>query len=512
LKLKFLVIFILWLHPVGEQQANNPLHGVTLEKIVTSLVEWYGWDKLPIKAHTVVIALGMLGAWYSAAMIVSVNSFMVAPTGIVSAYNTHTWSFMYAQGYPKYTLHVPLHLNVTLPNGSVVSVPTLKLLNVTALVKAGMTVVGPNKAGDAVVVQMPVRIVQRLIFEAYKGYTVKESILQFVVNKTFVQQHADLAPILLNTPVKSIVGQIVKKTVRDVGVYTVTFKSPVYRASIMHVYGAALTTSSFTLMGAYAIRYLQYRRRGGEYLEYARKAFAFAAVTGLVIIAIQGLIFGHEMGRAIATYNPEKFAAMEATTQQLHHTMQGPLRGLFEDKLMPLLAYGTTKAKLPSYDAIPKGYCYCKLSDVLHNSNPAILSDAQRGLVDCRPPLLIHYLYYTKVYLAILLGLYALVAVYYVWRGWPAFDLPAWISKPGYAIPILVHFVSFLGWATREIGRKPWTIYGVMPVDIAHTFNPPSTTAVTLVAVYFMALLGILAYSVYRILWLPGTPKAQEAA
>jgi uncharacterized protein (DUF2132 family) len=31
---------------VGEQQANNPLHGVTLEKIVTSLVEWYGWDKL----------------------------------------------------------------------------------------------------------------------------------------------------------------------------------------------------------------------------------------------------------------------------------------------------------------------------------------------------------------------------------------------------------------------------------------------------------------------------------
>ena len=31
---------------MGEQQTNNPLHGVTLEKIVTSLVEWYGWDKL----------------------------------------------------------------------------------------------------------------------------------------------------------------------------------------------------------------------------------------------------------------------------------------------------------------------------------------------------------------------------------------------------------------------------------------------------------------------------------
>ncbi len=29
-----------------QQQANNPLHGVTLKDIVTSLVEWYGWEKL----------------------------------------------------------------------------------------------------------------------------------------------------------------------------------------------------------------------------------------------------------------------------------------------------------------------------------------------------------------------------------------------------------------------------------------------------------------------------------
>lgn len=29
-----------------EQQPNNPLHGVTLENIVTSLFEHYGWDEL----------------------------------------------------------------------------------------------------------------------------------------------------------------------------------------------------------------------------------------------------------------------------------------------------------------------------------------------------------------------------------------------------------------------------------------------------------------------------------
>ena len=31
---------------MSEQQANNPLHGVTLEQIVNSLVDHYGWDEL----------------------------------------------------------------------------------------------------------------------------------------------------------------------------------------------------------------------------------------------------------------------------------------------------------------------------------------------------------------------------------------------------------------------------------------------------------------------------------
>jgi len=29
-----------------EEQPNNPLHGITLEKVVTQLVDHYGWDEL----------------------------------------------------------------------------------------------------------------------------------------------------------------------------------------------------------------------------------------------------------------------------------------------------------------------------------------------------------------------------------------------------------------------------------------------------------------------------------
>ncbi|MDA9045880.1 VF530 family protein [Gammaproteobacteria bacterium] len=31
---------------MAHEQKNNPLHGITLEKIVTSLVDYYGWATL----------------------------------------------------------------------------------------------------------------------------------------------------------------------------------------------------------------------------------------------------------------------------------------------------------------------------------------------------------------------------------------------------------------------------------------------------------------------------------
>jgi uncharacterized protein (DUF2132 family) len=31
---------------MSEQQINNPLHGVTLEQVVESLVQFYGWSEL----------------------------------------------------------------------------------------------------------------------------------------------------------------------------------------------------------------------------------------------------------------------------------------------------------------------------------------------------------------------------------------------------------------------------------------------------------------------------------
>ena len=36
---------------MSETQVNNPLHGVKLEKVVTDLVEHYGWEELSIRIN-----------------------------------------------------------------------------------------------------------------------------------------------------------------------------------------------------------------------------------------------------------------------------------------------------------------------------------------------------------------------------------------------------------------------------------------------------------------------------
>ncbi len=446
-----------------------------LLEVVFIYMIYYGWKKFGPKAMAVLLFLGFLGPWYSAAMIVSVNSYMVAPTGIQPAYDPSTGQYLYDQGYPKLLLVVPNNL--------------VQALNVTKLQALGMEVVGTTD--DAVIVKMPVRIVQRLVYESWHGYKVKDSILALVANTSYVQQH----PEILNESVFNIVSAIVSRTVEYVGVTTVTFKSPVYAASILHVIGSALTVSSFTVMAAYALRLARKDEYDEKYVEYIRAGFKYGAIAALVIITIQGFVFGHLMGHAIAHYNPEKFAAMEATTQNVTAVTKF-LPG--SEKLVALLAYNNPNAPLPSYDKIPNDYCACQ----------ATLNEDMARIGSCRPPLIIHYLYYTKITLGILLGLYAAAIVYYltIKKRKPE-EVPQWLLKLAVLAVIVVQFVSFLGWATREIGRKPWTIYGVMTVDVAHTFNPASPALVYLIALFFIAVLAALAYAVWRVLWTPGKPE-----
>ncbi len=396
-------------------------------EVVFIYMFWYAWKKLPAKAHIVVGILAVTGAWFSAAMITSVNSYMQAPPGVITAYDVDHGVWKYDEGYPKLTLFVPDKIAT--------------FLDVEKLKSLGMDVLGEKD--DSVIVAMPVAIVRELMSDAFSGKTVENSVLYSVLKEDAKEE-------LKNERVFDVVDAIVSKTVQEVGVYTVTFKSPVYVASLTHTLFASITVSAFTVAGGYA---LSYRRRKDERAKIGLKFGIYAA---LVAIAIQGLVTGHEMGVAIAEWNPEKFAAIESGTPD------------FLKSVVAFLAYGDFGKSIPDYSQIP---------------------------ADFRPPTLIHDLYYLKMSLAALLLLSALFLAIRLYKD---ADIPY-----GYVaiLPVVAQVVSFLGWAVREIGRKPWTIYGVMDVQTAHTINPPSGVEAGAIAVYLAAILAILIFATYRFLW-----------
>ncbi len=403
---------------------------------------YYAERRMSPKVHLVVGLLAMAGAWYSASMILSVNSFMQSPANVVANYDPSTGSW----APPDVLLYVPTQI--------------AQALDPNKLSAVGIRILGSG-AGD-VTVAIPSGLVRTLMAEAFSGKTVAESTLAAVATP-------EAAQAIGSVPLKAVLDQIVAHTIERAGIFQITFMSGGYLATLMHALGAAVTVSSFTVAGAYALRILRSSAEDPD-SEYFRKALKFASTFALVAIALQGTALGHAMGSAVAKHNPEKFAAMEGTSSQIVSLpdslgLGGLIRGV-----MPALSYGSPDAKIPNYDDIDPDY---------------------------RPPLLVHYMYYVKIGLGVLLGLIGLLLAISAWRGSKA----NWILWLTAISPAIAHVTSFLGWGTRELGRKPWAIYGIMDVQTELTINPPPAWQLAAVALYLALMLALLLAAVYVFLW-----------
>ena len=432
---------------------------------------WYGWDRLSPKARLVLTFFAFLGPWYSGAMIIAANSFMQVPTGLVPDYNPYTGQWLYSQGYPKILVAIPTSI--------------ASLLNVTTLQSLGVQIKGTTS--DAVLAYVPVTIVDRLVYESFSGYTLNQSVLRLVLKSGALND-----PGLASTPVLSVLNAILDATVKYYGIYTYLFQSPDFAPSLMHAIGAGLVVSGFTAMAGFGTRLM--KAKDERYRKYLEKAFKFAVVFSLVVIAYEGLIAGHEMGVTVAKYQPEKFAAMEGlgvpgftSIAELLHT--GPIE--------KLLAYGTLSAHLPVYGQIPTGWG--NISSTL----------GVPGTSTYLPPLIVDYTYYAMVIVGVALGVYALILTAYVATGRTARVHRVWMSL---LVPaaVLAQFASYMGWATREMGRLPWVVYGIMTLSDTVTVNQPPAWGVALYSVFYFLLGVALIYVVYRFLWVPSKAEVLE--
>ena len=259
--------------------------------------------------------------------------------------------------------------------------------------------------------------------------------------------------------------------------------NPAMLTSVTHMWFACLETSLFVIGGISAWYLL--KRRHAEF--YAR-SFRITVIAALLVTPVQILV-GDASGIVMAQHQPAKLAAAEA-----HWRTNPPGEGA----PWVLLAWPNPQAQRNDWAVeIPNA-----LSLIVTHS----LTGQVKGLTDFprlnQPPVLLPF-YALRIMVAIGMALLGLA----LWSGWAWWRarrtavalherralLRAWVA----AVP-LGYVAVEMGWVTREVGRQPWVVEGLVRTADAASALPAGTVLATLVAylvIYFAVLAGFLVFA-----------------
>ncbi len=208
-----------------------------------------------------------------------------------------------------------------------------------------------------------------------------------------------------------------------------------------HNMSASVITASFVVCAVAAYWTLM-----KQHEEHARICFKVAVTTGMIFCLLQIFPTGDRQGKLVATYQPATLAAMEGkfvsgTQAELAIIGQPDVenRRLENPVLVPgvlsFLAYGSFGAKVQGLNDFPK--------------------DQWPDNV-----VLLYFMYHIMVGLGtIFIGIMGL-ATLLLWRNQLLRCKPMlWILLLAFPFP---YIATTAGWATAELGRQPWLIYGLL--------------------------------------------------
>jgi cytochrome d ubiquinol oxidase subunit I len=250
--------------------------------------------------------------------------------------------------------------------------------------------------------------------------------------------------------------------------------SPVVWVRFPHMFLASFLTGAFCVAATgawYALR--------GEFAAEARVMLRMGLVLGAVLIPIQ-LFFGHLTGDYVHDYQPAKFAAIEGRW----HTEQPAAEVIFA---IPDAAAETNRFAL----SIP--VLGSLIGSLSFDSREVGLTDFP---VDQRPPVAIPFFSF-RIMVACGLAMMALawLGAYLAYKDrLEQSRLLLWLIFLSFPLPFVA---TITGWFTAEVGRQPWTVYGVLrTADAATPFLTTGAAAFSLVVyclVYsFIFLFGVL--------------------
>jgi cytochrome bd ubiquinol oxidase subunit I len=252
--------------------------------------------------------------------------------------------------------------------------------------------------------------------------------------------------------------------------------SPIVWVRFPHMLLASYVTGAFCVAATgawYALRRVSQAE--------ARAMLRMGLFLAAILMPVQ-LLFGHLVGDYVHDYQPIKFAAIEGRW----HDEQPAAEVIFA---LPDEANETNRYEI----AVP--VLGSLIATMTPDSKEAGLKDYARN---DRPPVVLTFLAFrVMVACGMWMLLVAWLGSWLAWKGrlmksrgllWPVY-----LSFP-------LPFVAILtGWFTAEIGRQPWTVYGIMRT--AEAVTPTLTTHAVLasMAIFCGAYIFIFAFGTYYI-------------
>jgi len=256
--------------------------------------------------------------------------------------------------------------------------------------------------------------------------------------------------------------------------------NPVAWVRFPHMLFAAYLTGAFCVAATGAWYMLR-----GKFFAEARIMLRMGFYLAAILLPLQ-FFFGHLTGDYVHDHQPAKFAAIEGRW----HDEQPAAEVLFA---LPDPASETNKYAI----SIP----------VLGSLIGSMSFDSKEvGLTDFppqdRPPVLIPFFSFRiMVGCWLVLLVLALLGSYLAAKGRIEKNRPLlWLTFLSFPLP---YIAILTGWFTAEVGRQPWTVYGVLRTAEAATPFLTSRAAAISLIVYCMVYIFIFAFGtfyIYRLL------------
>jgi cytochrome d ubiquinol oxidase subunit I len=255
--------------------------------------------------------------------------------------------------------------------------------------------------------------------------------------------------------------------------------NPSFPYRLVHMVLAAYLTTAFVVGGVAAWHLLKDRTN-----EAARLMFSMAMWMALIVAPLQ-IVAGDFHGINTLEHQPAKIAAMEG-----HYETHAPA---------PLILFG-----LPDDEAEVTRYAveipYLGSLILKHD-----LSSPVQGLKEFpkeeRPPAALIFWTF-RIMVAVGFAMMA-VGVWSAWARWKGrlYDTP-WLQRAGVLMGPSGFLAVLCGWITTEVGRQPYTVYGLLTTaDSASPLDAPAVgwSLIAFIVVYFVVF-GAGTFYVMRLM------------